>query len=88
MKKGNIKKFMAKTKLRGKVISNKMARTVVVEVERWVKDPTYKKIYKKNKKYKSDVGQNKYNIGDKVEIELCSPISKDKKWRVIKKISS
>lgn len=78
---------MSKTILKGKVISNKMSKTVVVEVERWTKDRLYQKMYKNHKHYKADTGKEDYKIGDEVLIELSKPISKDKKWKVIKKVS-
>ncbi len=73
---------MPKRKLQGIVVSNKMQKTVVVEVERIKEHPKYRKRFKVHKKYKAHAEKN-YNIGDKVIIEECSPISKDKKWRVI-----
>jgi len=78
---------MSKTTLRGKVVSNKMLKTIVVEVESWKKDRIYKKMYKTHKRYKADTGDENYNIGNEVLIELTKPISKDKKWKVIKKFS-
>lgn len=78
---------MSKTTLKGIVISNKLLKTVVIDVERWTKDRIYQKMYKKHKHYKADTGEKSYEIGDKVLIELSNPISKDKKWRVIKKLS-
>ena len=75
---------MPKKKLQGTIVSNKMEKTVVVKVERIKKDPKYKKRYRVFKKYKADTGQEKYEIGDKVTIEECRPISKDKRWRVVK----
>ncbi len=80
---------MAKKKLKGIIISNKMQKTVVVEVKRIKKDPKYKKRYQVHKKYKAHydppAGEGEYKIGDKVVIEECRPLSKDKKWRVIGK---
>ena len=78
---------MSKTILKGKIISNKMLKTVVVDVEHWVKDRIYQKMYKKHKHYKADTDDKKCNIGDEVLIELVNPISKDKRWKVIKKVS-
>ena len=74
---------MPKKQLQGKIISDKMAKTVVVMVERIKEHPKYKKRFKVHKKYKAE-GQG-FNIGDKVEIEECRPLSKDKSWRVITK---
>lgn len=69
--------------LRGVVVSDKMTDTVVVEVTRFVKHPKYKKYYKINKKYKADDKGNTKKIGDKVEIVSCSPISKDKHFKIV-----
>jgi len=70
--------------LRGVVVSDKMKDTVVVQVSRYTKHPTYGKFVNINKKYKAhDLGNTK-KIGDKVEIEEVRPISKDKRFRVVK----
>ena len=78
---------MPKKKLTGKVFSNKMQKTIVVKVERLKEHPKYKRRFKTHKNYKAHIEEGEYNIGDKVVIEECMPISKDKKWRVIKKIN-
>lgn len=78
---------MAKKQLKGKIVSNKMSKTVVVKVERMVQSKKYKKIFKTQKKYKAHAEDQKYNIGDTVMIEECNPISKEKKWKVIKRLS-
>ena len=70
--------------LKGVVISDKMDKTVVVSVSNFVKHPKYGKYYKVSKKYKAHDEENKYKIGDKVEIVETRPISKDKRFRVIK----
>ena len=77
---------MPKRQLTGKIVSDKMQKTVVVNVERIKEHPKYKKRYRMSKNYKAHVESEEYKIGDKVTIEECSPISKDKRWRVIKKI--
>ena len=77
---------MPKKRLKGIIISDKMNKTVVVVVERIVQDPKYKKRYKVHKKYKAHDEKEEYKMGDKVIIQECRPISKDKKWRVISKI--
>jgi small subunit ribosomal protein S17 len=77
---------MPKRQLIGKVVSNKMQKTVVVEIERLKEHPKYKRKYKVKKKYKAHDEKGEYHIGQKVIIEECRPISKEKKWRVIKKI--
>lgn len=71
------------TKLSGVVLSDKMDKTIVVSVSRFVKHPKYGKFYKINKKYKAHDEENKYKTGDKVEIIETRPISKDKKFRVV-----
>lgn len=78
---------MPKKKLSGIVVSDKMQKTVVVEVKRVVLHPKYKKRYTVSKKYKAHDENNEYKIGDKVIIEESRPYSKEKRWRVIKKIN-
>ena len=77
---------MPKKQLKGKVISDKMQKTVVVEVERIKESSKYKKRYKMHKKYKAHDDKEEYKVGDRVLIEECRPLSKDKKWTVIKKL--
>ena len=67
----------------GKVVSDKMDKTVVVAVERLVQHPLYKKAVKKTVKFKAHDENNESNVGDKVEIMETRPLSKDKRWRVI-----
>lgn len=69
--------------LSGVVVSDKMDKTVVVSVSRFIKHPKYGKFYKVNKKYKVHDPENKYKTGDKVEIMETRPISKFKKFKVI-----
>lgn len=71
----------------GTVVSNKMTKTVVVEVERRFPHPKYQKIIKKHKKFKAHNENFDLKIGDKVEIEEIRPISKEKHFQVIKKVS-
>ena len=77
---------MPKKQLKGIVVSDKMQKTVVVEVERIKVHPKYKRRYKVHKRYKAHDEKGEYKIGDQVIIEECRPISKEKCWRVIKKI--
>ena len=77
---------MPKKQLTGKVISNKMKKTVVVLVGRIKEHPKYKRRYRIHKKYKAHNEKEKLEIGDEVVIEECRPISKEKRWRVIKKL--
>jgi small subunit ribosomal protein S17 len=72
--------------LTGVVVSDKMDKTVVVSVSRFVKHPKYGKFYKINKKYKAHDENNEWKMGDKVEIAETRPISKDKKFKVVKKL--
>lgn len=70
--------------LKGVVISDKMDKTVVVKVSRFVVHPKYGKRIKKTKKYKAHDEENIKKVGDNVEIEEVRPISKDKHFKVIK----
>jgi len=77
---------MPKRQLTGIIISNKMRKTAVVKVEQIKEHPRYKRRYRFHKKYKAHDEEGKCNIGDEVIIEECRPISKEKKWKVIKRI--
>ena len=67
----------------GKVVSDKMDKTIVVAVEDHVKHPLYKKIVKKTYKLKAHDENNECNIGDKVKVMETRPLSKDKRWRLV-----
>ncbi len=67
----------------GKVVSNKMDKTVVVAIADNVKHPLYKKIIKNTIKLKAHDENNECNIGDRVLIMETRPLSKDKNWRVV-----
>jgi len=69
--------------LQGVVVSDKMTKTVVVSVSRFVKHPKYGKYYKIDKKYKAHSEENKYKTGDRVEISETKPMSKDKHYKVV-----
>ncbi len=71
----------------GRVVSNKMDKTVVVAIEDNVKHPLYNKIVKKTVKFKAHDEQNACNIGDRVLIMETRPLSKDKRWRVVEIIT-
>lgn len=77
---------MPKRQLTGTIVSNKMQKTVVVRVERKKLHSKYKKRYRIHKKYKAHDEKKEYKVGDKVLIEECQPLSKEKRWRVIKKL--
>ena len=72
--------------LSGVVVSNKMMKTVVVKVDTTKTHKIYKKKYVVSKKYKAHDETNAYKRGDKVLLRETKPVSKDKKWAVIKKI--
>ena len=67
----------------GKVISDKMDKTIVVAVEDHVKHPLYKKIVKRTYKLKAHDANNECGIGDKVKVMETRPLSKDKRWRLV-----
>lgn len=71
--------------LKGKVVSDKMDKTVVVSISRFIKHPLYGKFYKVSKKYKAHDEENKSKAGDTVEIIEVRPISKDKRFKVVYK---
>ena len=73
------------TILKGVVVSDKMDKTIVVSVSRFVKHPLYGKFYQVNKKYKAHDEGNVYKTGDKVEIIETKPVSKDKHFKVVNK---
>jgi small subunit ribosomal protein S17 len=79
------KTITVKKKLTGRVVSDKMDKTVVVNVQRFVAHKKYGKYYKIDKHYKAHDENNEYKIGDMVVIEESRPISKDKNFVVIGK---
>ena len=73
---------LRKTRI-GKVVSNKMEKTIVVAIADNVLHPLYNKIIKRTIKFKAHDEENTCNIGDKVEIMETRPLSKDKRWRLV-----
>lgn len=67
----------------GMVVSDKMAKTVVVSIERRVQHPVYGKMVRRTKKLKAHDEQNEAKTGDTVRIMETRPLSKDKRWRVV-----
>ena len=67
----------------GKVVSDKMDKTIVVAVEDHVKHPLYKKIVKRTYKLQAHDENNECNIGDTVKVMETRPLSKDKRWRLV-----
>ena len=75
----NLRKTMV-----GTVVSDKMDKTVVVAVETNVRHPIYKKTVKRTYKLKAHNEENDCKVGDKVKVMETKPLSKDKRWRVVK----
>lgn len=74
---------MSKKIYTGKVVSDKMDKTVVVAVTRLVQHAAYKKIIKKITRFKAHDEENKCKVGDVVSVTETRPISKDKRWMVL-----
>lgn len=79
-------KVAYKRRMIGRVASDKMAKTVVVEVVRYKMDRMYKKYVKVRRRYQAHDESNEYNTGDRVEIMEHRPISKHKRWKVVRLI--
>ena len=69
--------------LDGVVVSDKMQKTAVVLVKRYIKHPKYQKFIVRTKKFKAHDEENKAKVGDKVSIESCRPLSKDKSFKIV-----
>ena len=67
----------------GKVVSNKMDKTIVVAIEDHVKHPLYNKIVKRTYKLKAHDENNECKVGDTVKVKETRPLSKDKRWRQV-----
>jgi small subunit ribosomal protein S17 len=68
----------------GVVESNKMDKTIVVRIQRLVKHPMYQKYIKRSTKLTADDPENTCNIGDKVQVMATRPVSKRKRWRLVR----
>ena len=77
---------IARRRLIGRVASAKMQKTVVVEVVRFKRDTVYKKYVKVRKRYKAHDEKGEYRAGDQVEIEEHRPLSREKRWKVVRLI--
>lgn len=77
-----MKKRVIKT-MAGTVVSDKMDKTITVEVIRTTRHPIYNRVIKKAKKFKAHDEENKAKIGDKVKIIMTRPLSKTKRWRLL-----
>jgi len=75
---------MPKRILQGVVVSDKGQKTIIVRVERRMMHPIYKKFIRRSKKFAAHDENNTSKIGDVVRIRECAPISKTKKWELIK----
>jgi small subunit ribosomal protein S17 len=69
--------------LTGKIVSDKMDKTVVVAVESLVRHPLYQRTIRRTKKFKAHDEENTCRIGDKVKMMETRPLSKEKRWRII-----
>lgn len=78
-----VKESSARTR-EGVVKSNKMQKTIIVEVTRLMEHPQFKKIVKRKIKYAAHDEKNEAKIGDKVRIQETRPLSKTKRWRLVK----
>jgi len=77
-------KVKAARTIQGKVVSNKMDKTITIMVERLIKHPVYGKFIRRSTKLHVHDGKNECKMGDVVIIEQCSPMSKTKSWRLVK----
>ena len=78
-----LKRNLRKTRV-GKVVSDKMDKTIVVAIEDSVKHPLYPKIVRRTVKFKAHDENNECGIGDRVEIMETRPLSKEKRWRLVR----
>jgi len=77
---------MSKKELKGIIVSDKMQKTAVVDVERVKEHPKYKRRYKVNKKYKAHFETGEFKTGDKVIIRESRPFSKDTNFEIVSKL--
>jgi small subunit ribosomal protein S17 len=80
-----LNQFAKKRKLEGVVVADKMQKTRIVEVVRFKKDSKYLKYYRVSRRFKAHDENNEYHSGDKVVIEETRPLSREKRWRIIRK---
>lgn len=79
---------MPRRVLQGVVVSDKCDKTVIVNVERRVMHPIYKKVVRRSKKYAAHDAENRCKVGDTVRIQECRPISRRKTWTVVANLAS
>jgi small subunit ribosomal protein S17 len=87
IKKEEKKPDQIKKTITGVVVSDKMDKTVVVQIEYKKMHKLYKKFVKKSKKFKAHDEKNECKTGDTVKIIECRPLSKEKKWKIIEIVS-
>ena len=76
------KKIRQRKRRQGIVVSDKMEKTIVVQIDEKVMHPVYKKYVRKRVKYKAHDETNTARMGDTVQIEECRPLSREKRWRL------
>ena len=74
---------MSRRILQGVVVGDKADKTVVVQVERRIQHPLYKKFIRRSKKYMAHDETNASKVGDRVQIRECRPLSKSKHWEIV-----
>jgi len=84
---GDHKTHSFRRRLLGKVVSDKMQKTVVVEVVRRSRDTVYKKYVRHSDRYKAHDEKDEFKVGDRVEIMEHRPLSKDKRWKVVRLVA-
>jgi len=81
------KKIIQPRTLIGEVVSDKMSKTRVIAIHRTKRHPKYGKYFRITKKFKAHDEENAYHVGDKVKIAETKPMSKEKRWTIIEKIT-
>jgi len=79
-------KVLPRQRISGKILSDKMNETVVVQVEKLKRHPKYKKTYRVSTRYKAHNEGNQYKEGEYVLLEATRPLSKEKRWRIVGKV--
>ena len=74
---------MSRRILQGVVVGDKADKTVVVQVDRRIQHPLYKKFIRRSKKYMAHDENNRSKVGDRVQIRECRPLSKSKHWEIV-----
>ncbi len=74
---------MPRRVLQGRVVSDRAEKTIVVQVDRLIQHPLYKKFIRRSKKYMVHDSGNTKKVGDRVQIRECRPVSKNKHWEVV-----